>query len=167
MTLANVQKKRSALNPTDDFDYFSRSKQQRDRHVDQDSLVKEAGNEDNNPVGVLRKVQVQIAREAASLEYDKNEAILRGLDSTKYTVKRVECLKKIVDVELQIQQLNKLDTNVSLENMQAIFKIWIERLQVVASDVLTEEQSKMFFNRFSTAMEGWEQEAQSILEEKS
>ena len=132
------------------------------RHIEGDNLVKSA----QGRVGALEMlwhIREEIAKEASALEFQRNECEKVGVDSSRISSRRVEALKKMADVELEIKKMGVENIDLRGEKMQRIFKLWIESIKGVVSEIMSPEQSELFFNRFQTVMEGWEQRASDIV----
>ena len=141
-----------------DSQYHALKHERRTRFVEEDPLVKVV-NHGGDTFSVLRAVKIEIARETASLHFDRIESKEPHTISTK----RIDALRRIADIELKIRELDQHAVNLSSEKMQRVFALWVEAMQEVAQEVLPPETVKMFFERFATAMEGWEERAQDAL----
>lgn len=115
----------------------------------------------NSTIDILNSVKYQLAREAASLEFTRADRDERGLDTSQVSSRIVSAWKQVVAVELDVrkQGITILDPN--SEEMQRVFKMWIDTLReimasMVKEDVLPTEVMDLFFSKFSAAMEGWE-----------
>jgi len=150
-----------AISPQD-AQYHALLVERRTRFIDEDPLVKvvDAG---GDAFAVLREIKREIAREAASLHFDRMEFEKRGKDPTTVSSRRIEALRRIADIELKIRELDQHALNLSSEKMQRIFALWVETMREIAQEVLPSEVMDLFFNRFATAMEGWEERAQDAL----
>jgi len=137
--------------------------ERRNNFIDDDPLVKVV-NHGGDAFAVLREIKREIAREAASLHFDRLEAESgRAKDPTTISARRIEALRRIADIELKIRELDQHSINLSSEKMQRVFALWVEVIKEVAQEVMTPEVMELFFNRFATAMEGWEERAQDAL----
>lgn len=150
-----------AISPQD-AQYHALLIERRTRFIDDDPLVKvvDAG---GDAFAVLREIKREIARESASLHFDRMEFEKRGKDPTTVSARRIEALRRIADIELKIRELDQHALNLSSEKMQRIFALWVEAMREIAQEVLPPEVMDLFFNRFATAMEGWEERAQDAL----
>jgi hypothetical protein len=115
----------------------------------------------NSTIDTLNQVKYQLAREAASLEFTRTERDLRGLDTSQVSSRIVSAWKQVVSVELDIRKQGVTVLDPNSEEMQRVFKMWIETLRdimtsMVKEDVLPTEVMDLFFSKFSAAMEGWE-----------
>jgi hypothetical protein len=136
--------------------------ERRNRFVESDPIVKtvDAG---GDAVAILRGVKREIVREAASLAFDRVEAERKNKDTSATSMRRIEALRRIADIELKLRELDQHSVNLSSEKMQRVFALWVETMQQVAQDVLSTEVMELYFNRFATAMDGWEERAQDTL----
>lgn len=111
----------------------------------------------------LQRIKLEIAREAASLHYQRIETEKKGKDTSHVSAKRIDALERIAKLELKLRQADKDSISLSGEKIQKIFLLWVETMREIASEVLRPEEMDLFFNRFATAMEGWEEKAQNVL----
>jgi hypothetical protein len=136
--------------------------ERRVRYVDADPLVKTV-NANGDASTVLREIKREIAREAASLGFDRLEAERRSKDPSSASIRRIEALRRIADIELKLREIDQHSVNLSSEKMQKVFAMWVETLQEIAQEVMAPEVMDLFFNRLGTAMDGWEERAQDAL----
>lgn len=136
--------------------------ERRARFVETDPLVKTV-NANGDAFTILREIKREIAREAASLGFERLEAERKNKDSSSASIRRIEALRRIADIELKIRELDQHSINLSSEKMQKIFAMWVETLQQIAQEVMSPEVMDLFFNRLGTAMDGWEERAQDAL----
>lgn len=115
----------------------------------------------NSTVDTLNQVKYQLVREAVSLEYTRTDRDTRGLDTSQLSAKIISAWKQVVAVELDIkkQGITVLDPN--SEEVQRLFRAWTDTMrtvmvEMVKEESLTVEGMDLFFNKFSSAMEGWE-----------
>jgi len=136
--------------------------ERRNRFIAEDPLVKiiDAG---GDAFSVLREIKREIARESANLHFDRLEFDRRGRDPSTASARRIEALRRIADIELKIRELDQHALNLSSEKMQRIFALWVDTMREIAQEVLPPEVMDLFFNRFATAMDGWEERAQDSL----
>ena len=121
--------------------------------------IKNGGSPDTN-IGLIK---LAMAREASSLHFQRIETEKHGSDTSQISMRRVEVLDKLAKLELKALEANRDSINLSSDNMQKVFKLWIETIRELAVEILPPELFDLFFNRFSTAMEGWEERAESTL----
>lgn len=147
---------------TDDLTYHAEMAEERQKFISSDPLVKRI-EENADVLGILRLIKLEVAKEAASLGFESLEQSKRGKDMGQLTSRRVEALKRIADIELKIKEIDAEAINLSSERIQRIFALWVEVMREVANEVLPPESIDLFFNKFATAMEGWEERAGNAL----
>lgn len=145
-----------------DLAYHAEVMALRERHVASDPVVG-AVTTGTDPRDVLNLLKVEIAREAASLHFERLEVEKRGRDTGQVSTRRIEALKKIAEIELRLKELYPSALDLRGEAVQTVFRLWVERMTSVAEEVLAPESLAMFFNRFATAMVDWESEAEARL----
>ena len=70
---------------------------------------------------------------------------------------------RLAKIELKIREADRDSINLGSEKMQKIFALWVEVMREVAQEVLPPEFMDLFFSKFSSAMEDWEEKAQNVL----
>jgi len=145
-----------------DLEYHALMAEERQKFIGSDALVK-AIEEHGDALGILHLIKKEVAREAASLHFERIETEKRGRDTGQVSTRRVEALKKIADIELKIKEIDSESVNLSSERMQKVFSLWVETMREVAQEILPQETLDLFFNRFATAMDGWEERAANKL----
>lgn len=116
----------------------------------------------NSTVDTLNMVKHQLAREAASLEFDRADRDRRGVDTSQLSSKIVSAWKQVSNIELNIKKVGVTVIDPNSEEMQRVHRMWIDVLREVMTEMVTEgmftaEVLDLFFNKFSGAMEGWEE----------
>jgi len=149
-------------NPVVDEQHFQLLVERRAQFVENDPIIKVVDAQ-GDTVAVLREIKREIAREAASLNFDRLDTERRGKDPSSISARRIEALRRVADIELKIREMDQHSINLSGEKMQKVYSLWVEIMREIAQDVLSEEVMDLFFNRFATAMEGWEERAQEAL----
>ena len=86
-----------------------------------------------------------------------------GKDITTVSGRRIDALKKIADMEMEMRKVGFDQLDVYSEKFQKILKLWIGMIEAVAQDILEPEQLDLFFNRLSSEMEGWEEKAADLV----
>lgn len=115
----------------------------------------------NSTVDNLNRIKHQLAIEAARLEFDRDDRDRRGLDTAQLSSKIVTAWMKAAAIELNIQKSGVTVIDPNSEEMQRVHKMWVDVLREVMTGMVTEgvftaEVLDLFFNKFSLAMEGWE-----------
>lgn len=147
---------------TSDLEYHALMASQRDQFVKSDPIVRSVEGKGDS-LSTLHMIKLGIAREAASLHFERIETEKRGRDTSMVSSKRIDALKKIAEIELKIHELDSDSINLSSERMQKIFALWVETMKEVAREVMPPEVMDLFFNRFATAMDDWEERASNVL----
>lgn len=148
---------------SDDLKYHAEMAKERIRFVENHELVTSSKphGTGNTTADKLNRLKHHIAREVAVLEFNRQEAEKRGVDTTQTSSRIINSLKQIADVELEIKKLGHTVIDPNCEEIQRIFRYWLDILKQVMSDMveekaLTPEAMDLFFNRFSNLMDGWE-----------
>jgi hypothetical protein len=136
--------------------------ERRIRYVEEDPLVRTV-NSNGDASTTLREIKREIAREAASIGFDRLESERRGKETSSASIRRIEALRRIADIELKLREIDQHSVNLSSEKMQKVFAMWVETLREIAQEVMAPEVMDLFFNRLGTAMDGWEERAQDAL----
>lgn len=115
----------------------------------------------NSTVDNLNRIKHQLTIEAARLEFDRADRDHRGLDTSNLSSKIVTAWTKVSTIELNIQKSGVTVIDPNSEEMQRVHKMWVDILREVMTGMVTEsvfpaEVLDLFFNKFSLAMEGWE-----------
>lgn len=146
-----------------DLEYHAKMAVERQKFVDTDPLVGLIESNPSDTLALLHRVKLDVAREAASLQFQRIECEKYGKDSSAISIKRVKALEEIAKIELKLRQVDQDSINLHSEKMQKIFAMWIEIMREVALEILPPELLAMFFNRFATEMQDWEEKAQNNL----
>jgi len=147
---------------TSDLEYHAQMVRAREEFIKSDPLLKKI-EEKGDVLDVLHLIKKEVAAEAASLNFERLEVAKRGKDTGQVSTRRIEALNKIAAIELKIKEIDSASINLSSERMQKIFNFWVEAMTQVAQETLPEEVMQLFFNRFATMMEGWEERATNTL----
>jgi hypothetical protein len=148
--------------PTEeDLKYYEETVEERKRVIEEDPVVKSAAGKD--PFELLSVLKAEVAREAATLGYQRVQNEMMGKDITQIAGRRIDALKKIADIELEMRKIGFDYVDVHSEKFQKVFKLWIEIIREVAEATLEPEEVDLFFNRLSTEMSGWEDKAENLV----
>lgn len=136
---------------------------ERRAYVDNHPLIKNQAfrTTGNSALDVLQLIKHQLAREAASLEFYRSSLESKNLDTVQVSSKIVAAWAKVADLELKVKKEGVTVFDAKSPHVQRVFTFWLEVIKDVMSEmarekVLTPEVMDLFFNKFSTAMEGWE-----------
>lgn len=141
---------------TSDLEYHAVMTEERAKFVDNDPVLK-AIRAKSDPMSVLAYVKEQVAVEQAALHFQRMENEKIGKDTAQVSTRRIDALKKIADIELELKKLGADTIDVNSEKMQRIFQFFISTVRAVLEDTLTPEQIDLIFNRLSTEFEGWQE----------
>lgn len=158
--------RRSSKNQTlratqEDLEYYEATLAEREQFLNADQVVRNSKGQDT--LALLAAVKQQMAREAAALAYLRDQKDRIGADSSAVSAKRIEALKKISDIELEMRKIGVDQIDVHSEKMQRIFQLWIDTIREVSEQTLRPEDADLFFNRLTTAMAGWMEKAQELV----
>lgn len=145
----------------EDLEHYAATADERAAFIDNDPVVKTARGRD--PLVLLATLKAEVAREAAALVYQRIENEKMGKDISQVSSRRIDALKKIADIELEMRKIGFDQIDVHSEKLQRIFKLWIETIRQVAEQTLSPEQLDLFFNRLSTELDGWEDKAADVI----
>lgn len=146
---------------TEDLEWYEATAEDRAQAIADDPVVRSAGGKD--PVVLLSTLKAEVAREAAALVYQRTLLEKMGKDITAVSGRRIDALKKIADIEMEMRKIGFDQIDVHSEKFQKVFKFWIDTIQAVAQDTLEPETLDLFFNRLTTEMEGWEEKAEELV----
>lgn len=153
------------VQPTvEDLQYHAEIERQRAIYVEDHPLVvanQPKGSSGSSTIDTLNQVKLQIATEAATLEFNRKEYEKRGVNTSQISTRIVNCWRQVAQLQLEVQKHGVVVIDPNSEEMQRIFKMWVEILQRVTAEMVTEgtlstESLDLFFSKFSKAMEGWE-----------
>ena len=143
---------------TSDLQYHALISEEKAKFIDSDAVV-QATRGAADAGQVLKLIRAEVAKEAAALHFQRIENEKYGKDTAQTSTRRIDALTKIANIELEIKKLGSDAIDLRAEKFQKVFALWIEMMREVAADTLTPEQIDLFFNRFSTKIEGWEDRA--------
>lgn len=147
---------------TSDLEYHALMTEERGRFVDTDPVVR-ATQKNADPLDVLKIIKGEVAKESAALHFQRIENEKYGRDVAQVSTRRIDALKKIADIELEIKKLGADTLDIHSEKFQRVFKFWINTVREIAEQTMTPEQIDLFFNHLSTSMEGWEEKVAATL----
>lgn len=145
----------------EDLEYYEALQEEREQFVAGDPVVQNAAGRD--PLQLLSALKKEVARETASLAYQRIINERMGRDSSSISGRRIDALKKIADIELEMHKIGFDQIDLHGEKLQRVFQLWIEIVKDAAVATLGAEQLDLFFNRLTTAMDGWEERAADLV----
>jgi len=145
----------------EDLDYYEETSEERQQFVDDDPVVQQTKAKD--PLKLLSTLKAEVAREAAALVYQRKQNEIVGKDITQIVGRRIDALKKIADIELEMRKIGFDQIDIYGENFQKIFKMWIDTIRAVAEETLAPKELDLFFNKLMTEMDGWEERAENLI----
>ena len=141
-----------------DLEYHAEMAKEKAEFIESDELVTTVGKR-ADAFEVFRVIKQELARETASLKFQRIEDEKRGRDTAQVSSRRIDALTKVAHIEFEMKKIGADMFDLKGEKFQKVFKLWIDTLQEVATEVLTPEVVDLFFNRIATAMENWEEKA--------
>ena len=78
--------------------------------------------------------------------------------------RRVDCLRKMTEIEIRLRRLNAEAFNLASVPFQALFGCWVSKMHEVANEILSAQQIDLFLSRFARVLEHWEEEGQQVME---
>lgn len=144
-----------------DLEYHAQASEEKAKFIESDPVVLAAQGK-LDPVAVMKLLRTEIAREAAALHYQRIENEKYGKDTSQTSTRRIDALLKIANIEMEIKKIGTDAIDLHGERFQKVFALWVEMMRETAAELLTPEQIDLFFNRFSTKMEGWEDRASEV-----
>lgn len=151
------------IKPTaSDLEYHSFMVEEKSYFIDLDELVQGVSSKKEAST-ILHMVKLELAREAAALKFQRIELEKRGVDSAQTSSRHISALREVANIELEIKKLGAGVLDLKSERFQKVIQMFVETIKEVAQDTLTGEQFDMFFNKLGSALEGWEERAESVI----
>ena len=147
---------------TSDLEYHAIMAEAKAKFIDEDSVVT-AAKRHADPMEMLAVIRGEVTKESAALHFQRIENEKYGKDTAQVSTRRIDALKKIADIELEIKKLGGDTIDVRSEQMQRIFQFFIETVRGILEETLAAEQIDLVFNRFSTEFEGWQEKLSDVL----
>lgn len=145
----------------DDLEYYEALSAEREQFMAGDPVVQNSSGKD--PMALLSALKKEIARETASLAYQRMVNERLGRDTSSLSGRRIDALKKIGDIELEMHKIGFEQIDLNSEKIQRVFQLWFELVKDAAVATLESEQADLFFNRLTTIMDGWEERAADLI----
>jgi hypothetical protein len=106
---------------------------------------------------IIEHVKLQVAREAASIAFDKATAAARGGDIGQLAVRRIEALTKLAALELARMKLGLEPViDVRSPRVQQTVGFLMNEVERVAHEVLDDESATRFIRDLRGRTLGWE-----------
>ncbi len=153
------------INPkptVDDLEYHAEMARMREEFIREDPVVKSTAQR-KEALEILHNIKLQIAEEAAALNFARVEAEKYGKDSAQTSSRRITALREVANIELEIRKLGVQMLDVRSERIQKLVGYLIEIVQKAAVEVLDAKTFDLFVNQLGSAMEGWEERAEHVV----
>lgn len=147
---------------TSDLEYHAKMIEEKAKFVEADSVV-QAALRQADPMQMLAVVRTEVAKESAALHFQRIENEKFGKDTAQVSSRRIDALKKIADIELEIKKLGAETIDVHSEKMLRIFRYFIDTVRSILEENLSPEQIDLIFNRLTTEFEGWQEKLSDVL----
>ncbi len=147
---------------TSDLEYHALMSAEKARFIAQDPVVIAASNNRVQALAILALIRVEIAKEAAAIQFQRMESEKFGKDTSQTSTRRIDALGKIANIELEMKKLGPTTIDPHSEEFQKIFALWLELLKGIMTELFTAQQIDLFFNRLDSALEGWEERVQNV-----
>jgi hypothetical protein len=148
----------------EDIDYHQKVILQQASFVDRDEIVR-ATRARQSSLETLQLIKERIAIAGANLDFQRVELQKRGVnkDVPQVISRQIAALEKIAHIELEISKFQASVFNLRDERIQKVFSMLIDTFRDVASEMLPPERFDLMWNRLETALEGWEDKADSLV----
>jgi hypothetical protein len=106
---------------------------------------------------IIETVKLQVAREAASISFDKQKAAARGGDIGQLAVRRIDALAKLAALELARMKLGLEPViDVRSPRVQQAVGFLLDEVERVAREVLDDTSASKFVSDVRSRTSGWE-----------
>jgi hypothetical protein len=106
---------------------------------------------------IIEHVKLQVAREAASIAFEKQRAAARGSDLGQLAVRRIEALTKLAALELARMKLGLGPVvDVRSPRVQQAVAFLLDEVERVAREVLDDAAASKFVGQVRARTNGWE-----------
>lgn len=148
----------------DDLAYHAEMQRQQLNFIEQDAVV-QAADSVTDSIEILQTLKRKIARSAAALEFQRIELQKYGKtqEATQVVSRQITALREVAAIEAEIAEKRTQTLDLRSGDIQKVFQLFIEKIKEVASETLPHESQDLFFIRLESALEGWEDEAESRL----
>jgi hypothetical protein len=138
----------------DELAYAAEVNDAREQHVHADPLVRALGGECGTPE-VLHELKIGIAKEAAALLFDRQQAAARARPIEQLISRRIDALHKVALIELGIRRLRADDfIDPYGKQMQTAFRLFLGTVDDVANETLGPGND--LTKKLAAALVGWE-----------
>lgn len=145
-----------------DLEYHAQMSEEKLKFVEEDPVVRNLSGKTDS-AALLTTLRMEIAKEAAALHFQRIENEKLGKDTAQNSTRRIDALTRIAHIELEIKKLAPDTLDVRGEKFQKVFKMFIDLLKETAQETIREQDIDLFFNRFATRMDGWEDRAADLV----
>jgi hypothetical protein len=146
-----------------DLEYHQAMTEEKVGFIESDPVVKAIGAR-SDAVDMLRIIKHEVAKEAAALHFQRIENEKLGKDTAQVSTRRIDALTKIAGIELEIKKMGADVINLKSEKFQKVFGLLIGHFREMCVEIgMRPEQIDLLFNRLSTSMEGWEENAAELV----
>jgi hypothetical protein len=170
VTLERVSKKRGRGRPrlipieptSDEAAQLMRNKE---KALNDNPLIQKL-REAPNSVDVLDLAMIELAKEAGSLDFERNEAERKGKDTTTISAKKITATKAVIDTYLKKREtLASRDLDFTSPAFERLFEFFLVRVRGAASDSgMSEELIQYFFSKLEEAFVDWEDAAKEYVQ---
>ena len=155
--------KKVASKPTiGDLEYHAEMQRQQALFVEADPIVKSTVKREGSPE-MLQALKERLARMTATLEWMRIENAKTGKADAQIVSRQVAAVREIAAIELKIRELGAQVIDLRSEPIQKVFGLFISKIKEVAREVMSEQQFDVLFNKLETELDGWEDEAESLI----
>lgn len=130
--------------------------------IAEDPVVQNSAGKDS--LALLSTLKSEVAKEAAALAHQRLILQRQNKDITSVSSRRIDALKKIADIEMEMRKIGFDQIDVHSEKFQRIFALWIGMIKDAAVETLDEKAADLFFNKLTNVMEGWEEQAEELVQ---
>ena len=147
----------------DDLAYHAEMARRQVEFVESDTIVQgaQARKDSADMLNILRE---RLARVHATLDFRRIEDEKRGgREAPQILSRQMAVLRELAQIELKIEERGVQTVDLRSEKMQKVFALFVKKIQDTAEATLPKPQFDLFFNRLETALDGWEDEADSLI----
>lgn len=133
--------------------------------VEKDDIV-QAVKDKKDSATTLHLLKEQIARSAAALEFIRLQQQKNGKyhrEVPQVISRQIAALKEIANIELEIRKLGTAALDLNNPRLQMVFKLLINKFRDVLKGVLDPAEFDLVWNKLETELDGWEDEADSLM----